>query len=166
MSPFDRLKRLLDLFHTPEAANDVKARKPARQVAAIALRSIDGACEILMVTSRDTGRWIVPKGWIEPGEDGGTAAAREAWEEAGLRGDIDPGGPVGSFRYIKQRPRRGDLLCEVDVYLLHNVSITSEWPEKTERTRRWLPVAQALDLIAEDGLRPVICQAVIIHKAA
>ncbi|PWW03506.1 8-oxo-dGTP pyrophosphatase MutT (NUDIX family) [Hoeflea marina] len=170
MTPFDSLKRLLDLFRAPgsaaDSAADADGERRLGQVAAIALRSEKGVCEILLVTSRDTGRWIVPKGWIEPGEDGAKAALREAWEEAGIRGDIAYGGPIGQFSYVKQRTRRGDVTCTVDVYLISSVRTDKEWPEKNQRIRRWFPVAIALDMIGDVGLRPVVRQAVLIHKAA
>lgn len=160
------MKRLLDLFRAPGTPVDVREASDRGQVAAIALRGENGATEILLVTSRDTGRWIVPKGWIEPGEDGAAAALREAWEEAGIRGEIADGAPVGRFQYVKQRTKRGDMVCNVDVYLVRSVRTDKEWPEKNQRTRKWFPVASALELIGDEGLRPVVRQAVLIHKAA
>ena len=166
MTPFDSMKRLLDLFRAPDEPVDAREAANLGQVAAIALRNEKGCTEILLVTSRDTGRWIVPKGWIEPGEDGATAALREAWEEAGIRGEISGGAPVGRFQYVKQRSKRGDVTCNVDVYLVRSVRTDKEWPEKSQRTRKWFPVASALELIGDEGLRPVVRQAVLIHKAA
>src|SRR5690606_4821481 len=59
-----------------------------------------GGIEILLVTSRQRGRWIVPKGWQATGLSPSRSAAREAFEEAGVIGPIGPD-PIGSYRYAK-----------------------------------------------------------------
>ena len=166
MTAFDRLKHLLDLFRLPDNAPDGLKRKTRRQCAAAVFRGSGDARELLLVTSRDTGRWILPKGWIEEGEDGAQAALRETWEEAGLIGEVVPGGPVGHYRYVKQRTRRGDALCDVDVYLLRLVEEQEQWPEKDQRRRKWFPVATAIGLIAEEGLKDVIRDAFQLVRAA
>ena len=166
MTAFDRLKTLLDLFrHTGDAGPKLK-KKTKRQSAAMIFRGAGESCELLLITSRDTGRWIVPKGWIEEGEDGADAAVRETWEEAGLIGEIQPGGPIGCYRYIKQRERRRDALCDVDVYLLKLLEERKQWPESDERRRKWFPVATAIGLVAEEGLKDVIRNAFQSVKAA
>ena len=156
MTAFDKIKQLLDLFRHPTGNYGRAGGKPKRQAAAAVFRGSGDACELMLITSRDTGRWIVPKGWIEKGEDGPTAAIREVWEEAGLVGEVLPGGPVGHYRYLKLRPRRGDALCDVDVYLVKLVEEKNQWPEKGQRRRKWFPVATAIGLIGEDGLKDVI----------
>lgn len=166
MTAFDRIRHLLDLFRHPDAEDLRSGGKPKRQVAAAIFRGSGDERELLLVTSRDTGRWIVPKGWIEPGEDGPQAAIREAWEEAGVTGEVLADGPVGNYRYIKQRPRRGDALCDVDVYLVQLREEMSRWPEKGERRRKWFPVATAIGLISDDGLKDVIRDAFQILNAA
>ncbi|MBV6650841.1 MAG: NUDIX hydrolase [Hoeflea sp.] len=166
MTAFDRLKHLLDLFRLPDNEPDRFKRKTRRQSAAAVFRGSGEARELLLVTSRDTGRWILPKGWIEEDEDGGQAALRETWEEAGLIGEVMPGGPVGHYRYVKQRTRRGDALCDVDVYLLRLVEEKEQWPEKGQRRRKWFPVATAIGLIGEDGLKDVIRDAFQLLRAA
>ncbi|WP_342869051.1 NUDIX hydrolase [Hoeflea sp. AS60] len=166
MTAFDRLKHLLDLFRHPVETKKGLKRKSRRQSAAAVFRGSGDTRELLLVTSRDTGRWIVPKGWIEDGEDGAEAALRETWEEAGLIGEILPGGPVGQYRYIKQRARRGDAICDVDVYLLKLLEERDQWPEKDQRRRKWFPIATAIGLVAEDGLKDVIRDAFQILKVA
>ena len=156
MTAFDRLKTLLDLFrHTGDPQKKLK-RKSRRQSAAMIFRGSGENRELLLITSRDTGRWIVPKGWIEDEEDGADAAIRETWEEAGLIGEVQPGGPIGRYRYIKQRTRRRDALCDVEVYLLKLLEEREQWPEREERRRKWFPVATAIGLVAEEGLKDVI----------
>lgn len=166
MTAFDRLKHLLDLFRHPGGNKRDLEGKPKRQSAAAVFRGSGDNRELLLVTSRDTGRWIVPKGWIEDGEDGAAAALRETWEEAGLIGEVVPGGPVGHYRYIKVRPRRGNAICDVDVYLLKLLEEHGQWPERDERRRKWFPVATAIGLIGEDGLKDVIRDAFQFHRAA
>ena len=166
MTAFDRLKHLLGLFRIPSRDEAHLRKKPKRQAAAAVFRGSGNQRELLLITSRDTGRWIVPKGWIEDGEDGAEAAIRETWEEAGLIGEVLPDGPVGHYRYIKQRPRRGDAVCDVDVYLLRLLDEKEQWPEKDQRQRKWFPIATAIGLIGEDGLKDVIRDAFHILKAA
>ncbi|OCW58901.1 NUDIX hydrolase [Hoeflea olei] len=157
---------MLDLFRHPDDADARLDGKRKRQAAAAVFRGSGDSRELMLITSRDTGRWIVPKGWIERGEDGAAAALREAWEEAGVTGRIMTGGPVGHYRYVKQRPRRGDAVCDVDVYLVLLGEQSGHWPEKGERRRKWFPVASAIGLIGEEGLKDVIRDAFHAMKAA
>lgn len=92
--------------------------------------------EVLLVTSRRSGRWIIPKGWPMPGKSLAEAAAQEAFEEAGVTGTVDPK-PLGSFRHSKQTVGTGDV--EVNI-LVHPMWVDREfqkWPEIGERKRRW-----------------------------
>lgn len=162
MTAFDRLKNLLDLFRHPVGGGS----KPKRQVAAVVVRGTGDSLEMLLITSRDTGRWIVPKGWVERGEDGAEAALRETWEEAGLIGEVFSDVPVGYYRYVKHRPRRGNALCEVEVYLVRVIEQKDQWPEKGQRRRKWFPVAAAISLVSEIELKDVIRDALQFHKAA
>ncbi|MDP2120472.1 MAG: NUDIX hydrolase [Hoeflea sp.] len=166
MTAFDRIKHLLDLFRHPGSDDTRFGGKPKRQAAAVVFRGTGDSRELMLITSRDTGRWIVPKGWIEPGEDGPAAALREAWEEAGVTGDVLASGPVGHYRYVKQRSRRGDALCDVDVYLVRLREEKNQWPEKGQRQRKWFPVATAIGLVGEDGLKDVIRDAFQVLRAA
>lgn len=166
MTVFDSIKHLLDLFRPAGKHRRRLGKKPKRQAAAAVFRGSGDAREILLITSRDTGRWIVPKGWIENNEDGAEAAIRETWEEAGVIGSALPDGPVGHYRYLKQRPRRGDAVCDVDVYLLKLLDELEHWPEKGQRQRKWFPVATAIGLVSEVGLKEVMRDALDILKAA
>lgn len=88
-----------------------------KQVAALPVREIGkGMQQVLLVTSRDTGRWIIPKGWPSKRIDDAAAASREAKQEAGVTGRIAPK-PVGSYRYRKIEAN-GSRLIEVFVYVL------------------------------------------------
>lgn len=170
MTAFDKLRHLLNLFRQPDESDGLDegldGGKPLKQAAAAVFRGKADKLELLLITSRDTGRWIVPKGWIENDEDGPAAALREAWEEAGVVGELMSPRSIGHYRYLKQRPRRGDALCDVDVYVFNLKEEKKRWPEKAERTRRWFPVAEAISLVDESGLKDVIRDAVELGKAA
>jgi 8-oxo-dGTP pyrophosphatase MutT (NUDIX family) len=166
MTAFDKLRHLLSLFRPPDEDGSMGDSKPLRQAAAAVFRGKTDRRELLLITSRDTGRWIVPKGWIENDEDGPAAALREAWEEAGVIGELVSPRSIGHYRYLKQRPRRGDALCDVDVYVFNLKEEKKRWPEKAERTRQWFPVEEAIGLVDEPGLKDVIRDAVELGKAA
>jgi uncharacterized protein Yka (UPF0111/DUF47 family)/predicted NUDIX family NTP pyrophosphohydrolase len=107
-----------------------------------------------LITSRDTGRWVIPKGNRMRGLDDHAAAGREAWEEAGAIGDPCPT-PIGSFRYLKRRPS-GDTTAEVVVFPLAVREQAADWPERGQRTIKWFPVADAAEQVAEGGLKQLI----------
>jgi 8-oxo-dGTP pyrophosphatase MutT (NUDIX family) len=71
--------------------------------------------EVLLVTSRDTGRWIIPKGWPLKGKAPHKAAAREAREEAGVVGKINRRA-IGAFSYRKRLKGGKVVVCEVQVW--------------------------------------------------
>ncbi len=109
----------------------------------------------MLVTSRGTGRWIIPKGWPIKGLKPQEVAAVEAWEEAGLRGRVAGKTPVGSFFYAKQI-EKDPLLCQVDVYLLWVDEQLDDWPERAERQTQWFGVPEAAGLVDEGGLSEII----------
>lgn len=171
MNAFDRIISILDQFR-PTGAGKVRPhvepeeRQPgARQAAALVLRERKGQREVLVITSRDTGRWIAPKGWIEEDEDGASAAEREAWEEAGVIATA-MGGPIGSYDYLKIRPQRGDVECTVDVYLLQLEQERSRWPEYKQRKRKWVRLNEAFRIIEEPALVDLLRVAPPFAKAA
>lgn len=127
----------------------------AEQAAALVWRPAGGArAEVLLITSRGTGRWILPKGWIEEGEDAAKAAAREAWEEAGVEGAVTAK-PVGSYDYVKV----DDSIvqpCRVMVCALALARLADDWPERAERDRKWMAPAEAARLVDEPELRALL----------
>jgi len=126
-----------------------------RQIAALPVRrSADGELLVLLVTSRETRRWIIPKGWPWDDRADHLAAGEEAWEEAGVRGTLGLK-PLGSFRYDKRR-RDGVTPVIVSVYLLDVADVADTWPESHQRERAWFSVADAAALIEEPELRDVI----------
>ncbi len=133
-----------------------KARlRSGRQCAALALATRDGELRVLLVTSRETRRWVLPKGWIEDGVAPHEQAAREAYEEAGLRGDILPEA-VGRYAYRKLMPGDQTVTCAVDVYPLLVRSQLGAWPEQRQRETQWFGLRQAAAVVAEDGLASLL----------
>ena len=126
-----------------------------RQVAALPLRlAKNGAIEILLVTSRDTGRWIIPKGWTSKRIKDCKAAAREAREEAGVKGKILREA-IGTYRYIKRELGNGALI-EVRVFLLRVSKRCKRWPEKRERRRAWFDIEDAASRVSDPELSILI----------
>ena len=131
-------------------------RAERRQVAALPWRrGADGRVEVLLITSRETRRWVTPKGGRMPGKTDAEAAAQEAWEEAGVRGAIDDR-PLGTFRYLKRLRRRAARWCVVSLYGLRVEVIEDAWPEDRERERRWLSPDQAAGRVDEPDLAELI----------
>lgn len=125
------------------------------QVAALPWRVGIGGLEVLLVTSRDTGRWVLPKGWVEKKEEQWQAAAREAIEEAGVRGDVSRSA-VGRYFYEKVQKIGRAKPCEVVVYPLAVAKIARDWKEKGQRDREWFSPEVAADLVDEIDLGNVI----------
>lgn len=132
-------------------------RRPARfQVAALCYRMRDGAPEVLLVTSLETRRWILPKGWPMTGLDAGGTALEEAWEEAGIK--PRGGAPVliGSYRYSKRMRGGVPAATDVDVYAIEVQKLYDSYPEAGRRERRWMRPAEAATLVQEEGLRDLL----------
>ncbi len=106
--------------------------------------------EILLVTSRSNKRWIIPKGLIEPGLSPQDSALQEAYEEAGLRGQI-VGGEIGQYQYQKWGG-----VCMVSVYPMNVTEILESWPESSLRKRKWFTLENCLNKIREKDLRNLI----------
>ena len=134
----------------------MKSKKPnLQQVAAIPIRHTSaGALEVLLVTSRETRRWVIPKGWPWPKRADCDAAAAEAWEEAGVLGRIGPVS-VGTFTYDKRANGKHRTLA-VAVYVLEVEEEAEMWPEAPERRRQWFSPAVASELVDEPSLKTIL----------
>ena len=127
-----------------------------RQYGVLACRpAADGGTEVLLITSRDTGRWVVPRGNPIEGLAPHQAAAQEAWEEAGITGAVE-GEPVGRYRYRKRRRLRRPLPTEVELYRMVVAEEHDDWPERAQRTRRWFAPNEAAALVDEPDLADLI----------
>ena len=130
-------------------------RAERRQVAALPWRrGVDGL-EVLLVTSRETRRWVTPKGGRMPGKTDAEAAAIEAWEEAGVEGDVLDE-PLGTFRYLKVLKRRAPRWCVVAVYPLEVTTVHDLWKEQAQRDRVWMSIEQAAACVSEADLAEII----------
>jgi 8-oxo-dGTP pyrophosphatase MutT (NUDIX family) len=132
------------------------AANKAQQYAAIPIRFTgQGELQLLLLTSRGSRRWVIPKGWPMRKLTPAAAAAREAYEEAGIEGLIRPRSPVGSYRYAKQ-PGSINLAVEVIVFLLWVERQHDSWPEQAERETRWFSPEEAATLVAEPELASLL----------
>lgn len=125
------------------------------QVAALPWRVDAGRLQILLVTSRDTGRWVLPKGWAEKGEALSAAAAREVREEAGAKGDISTR-DAGRYFYAKVQRAGPALPCEVVVYPFEVKKLNDQWKEMEQRRRQWFTPDAAADAVHEPDLAELI----------
>lgn len=115
----------------------------------------DGELRVLLITTRDTGRWLIPKGWPEKGMEPHQLAAHEAFEEAGITGKVSRQ-PVGSFQYLKRFEGKSAKRCRVMVFSLHVAEEFADWPERTQRRREWVLPAEAAERIDELQLASLI----------
>ncbi len=124
------------------------------QVAALPVRRGEHGLEVMLITSRETRRWILPKGWPMKGREDYQAAAQEALEEAGVRGKIRKH-PIGAYTYSK-RLAHGSEPCRVMVYVLDVEKQLNDWLEKGQRERRWFSLDDAAARISEPALARMI----------
>lgn len=121
------------------------------QVAALPWRSVESGVEIMLITSRDTGRWVLPKGWPEAQEALCDAAAREAGEEAGLSGAVARR-EAGRYRYAKVLSSGEEVACEVLVFPLEVDRVAEKWKERRQRRRKWVTHVEATRMLNEPDL--------------
>lgn len=128
--------------------------KRRKQFAALPFQAVAEGVEVLLVTSRDTGRWVIPKGWPMKNRRPHRAAAIEAYEEAGVVGKADKTA-LGTYDYDKGT-ETGAIPCRVTVFPLKVAQLLDEWPESAERRRAWHPVEQASELVEEPELQAIL----------
>ncbi len=131
---------------------------PRQQICALCWRRKAGAVQVLLITSRETGRWVLPKGWPIKGMIDARSAAQEAWEEAGVTGIT--GAIVGRYGYFKvvgrDTPRERHIPCAVDVYELQVRDLAKRYPEVKQRRRKWFSPQDAAKLVDEAELRDIL----------
>jgi 8-oxo-dGTP pyrophosphatase MutT (NUDIX family) len=125
--------------------------EPHRQAAALPLRR----GRVCLITSRNGKRFVIPKGWIDPGQTAGETALQEAWEEAGLVGSLGRE-PIGSYLYEKE----GETY-HVTVFVMKVTSVAQDWPERSFRQRSWVSPTGFFDRIEDVGLADLFRQAVL-----
>lgn len=126
-----------------------------QQFGVLPYREINGL-EILLITSRETRRWIMPKGWPIRGLKPAASAAQEAYEEAGLRGLIESRS-LGSYLYEKRLVEKQAIVpCEVKLYAMRVCRLETTWPEQAERERLWFSPGAAIAAVSDDGVKAII----------
>ncbi|MGC3936366.1 NUDIX hydrolase [Roseobacter sp. EG26] len=125
------------------------------QFAALCYRVRKGDVQVLLITSRGSQRWIVPKGWPMDAMTPADSAAQEAWEEAGVRGASD-GRCLGVFSYSKETVASGDLPCLVMVFAVRVERLSKEYPEAGQRKRKWMSRKKAAKRVDEPELARIL----------
>jgi 8-oxo-dGTP pyrophosphatase MutT (NUDIX family) len=126
------------------------------QFAALPWRISEGGTrQIMLLSSRETHRWIIPKGWPIKGRKPAEVARQEAYEEAGLIGQVVGKRPLGNFHYEKRLAKRA-IICEVRVFLFRVERQLDDWPEKGARESKWVDAKEAVALVEEGGLAEII----------
>ena len=151
--------------HPKDTAIPTKPKDPARfvrnpgavrvQCGALCWRWQGHDLKVLLVTSRDTGRWIIPKGWLIPDLTAAASAAREAWEEAGVEGAVADL-PIGIFAYDKTMGPAQAIPCLVSVYPLQVTRLRNRFPEVQLRQRKWFSPEKAARKVVEPGLSDIL----------
>ena len=126
-----------------------------RQAAALPLRR----GRVCLITSRNGKRFVIPKGWIDPGQTAGETALQEAWEEAGLVGALDRE-PIGSYLYEKE-----GQTYHVTVFVLRVTSVAQDWPERSFRERSWVTPTGFFDRIEDAGLAEIVRLTILKEEA-
>lgn len=119
------------------------------QSAVIPVRKHNGRLEVLLISSRKRKHWVIPKGVKEPELSGPDSAAKEALEEAGIEGDVEPDA-LGTYRYDKWGGT-----CTVDVYLMFVTEVHDAWEEQY-RDREWVDVGTAVERLQEPDLKKIV----------
>jgi len=132
-----------------------KRRERRLQYAALPFRPGREGVEVLLITSRETRRWVIPKGWPMKGKTPAEAAELEAHEEAGLEGHVSDQA-VGSFRYAKRMRDGKDRSVEVAVFPMRVDGLLDDWPEKEQRRRQWFDPVVAAALVDEEELKALL----------
>jgi len=110
---------------------------------------------VLLITSRDTGRWVIPKGWGMRNRDPHEVAEQEAWEEAGVIGDAEKE-PCGFYTYVKSLGKGARVPALVQVHLLKVERLGRKFPEKSQRSLRWFKPHEAAVAVAEPELKSLL----------
>jgi len=129
-------------------------RPPRQQYGALCYRvkKKSGEFEVLLMTSRDTGRWVIPKGWPMTRKCAHEVAMQEAFEEAGVRGVVEPE-TLGAYTYPKVLRDGVQVVCKVQVYALEVTNMMKNFKEKGERRIEWVSFDEAAGRVREPELR-------------
>ena len=135
----------------------------ATQSGVIPYRLGQNGLEVLLITSRETRRWVIPKGNISGRRSAHVAAKREAYEEAGVRGDVESA-PLGFYTYQKILKDGTAQPTTVEVFALRVRKEAKNWPEKAERHGQWMTPQEAASHVQEPGLAALLLQLAERHQ--
>jgi 8-oxo-dGTP pyrophosphatase MutT (NUDIX family) len=130
------------------------------QIGAICIRTADGNVEVLLITTRETHRWTIPKGWPIDGRKPHEVAELEAWEEAGVRGKAKRK-PLGFYTYLKKLGSGQKVPSVVEVHLLQVDEISDTFPEHAERIVEWMSPVDAAGRVPEPELKQLLAGLVV-----
>jgi len=137
------------------STSEASARRRVQYAALPYRQRQDGDVQIRLVTSRETRRWVIPKGWPMKGMSPPKAAAREAYEEAGLMGTISSN-PIGLYTYEKRLSATRSVLCDVMVFPMKVKRYLKNWPEQSQRVGFWFSIESAASAVQEEELSELI----------
>lgn len=143
--------------YLPISVGRTQKRDMRSQFAALCYRIVKDKAQVLLITSRDSGRWIVPKGWPMDGKAPHEAAAVEAFEEAGVRGRVFDH-VLGMYSYEKALEDGEMLPCIVTLFPLKVQSLAQDFPEAGERRRKWFTPRKAANKVDEPELARILAQ--------
>ena len=127
-----------------------------QQAAALCLKHRKGKLSVLLITSRKTKRWILPKGWLEEDKTEAEVALMEAWEEAGVIADPTSPALIGSYHYVKRLRGAQEVPLEVNVYRIAPCTLAKRYPEKKQRQRKWVSLKKAAKMVDEQSLKRLL----------
>ena len=139
----------------PISVGGAKKSDVRTQFAALCYRVVKDKVQVLVISSRGTGRWIVPKGWPMDGKTPAEAALQEAWEEAGVIGKV-VSAPLGLYSYRKVQEHAPDFPCIAVVYAVKVKSLSKDFPEAGERRVKWVGRKKAAKLVDEPELSRIL----------
>ena len=146
---------IIKLVQLPLSIDTKQKRNARSQFGALCYRITDKKIQVLLITSRRTQRWILPKGWPENGMTPGESAANEAMEEAGVTGKLNER-PLGVYYYEKTVKNGKNYPCIVTIYELKVQKTWADYQEKSERRRKWFSQKGAAKRVLEPDLALLI----------
>lgn len=125
------------------------------QAAALCVRKGTSGPQVLLISSLNAKRWIVPKGWPMEGHTLAEAAAQEAWEEAGVRGQLHPVA-LGTYVYRKLVKNSIPVACRCQLFRIDVDALADDWPEKAQRRREWFSPIDAAKRVSAPELKALL----------
>ncbi len=159
----DRLRRRdngrgvnAEMMNVAARGESMPQQLPIKQCAVLAYRQNKNGLQIVLVTSLETRRWVLPKGHQEPGKSARFSASLEAYEEAGVVGAVSRE-RIGTYDYLKTAEKGGGLR-RVSVFPMAVKRVKDSWPEMAKRRRKWMSPADAIKAVDEKKLKKLIAQ--------